>query len=84
EIESLQKELHNELAIKGTSFIVLLTIALQPLIGNFLPTWSSTIGGLTGLSTLSEIISGVREHINKKGKLSQSPIGILVNAKNKT
>ncbi len=84
ELGSLQRVLRNELAIKGTSFIVSLTIALQPLIGNFLPSWSSTIGGLAGLSSLTDIINGVREHINKKGRLLQSPVGILVNAKNKS
>ena len=83
-LDSLQKELRTELSIKGTSFIASITIALQPLIGNFLPAWSSTIGGLAGLSSLTDIINGVKGYINKKGKLVQSPVGILVNAKNKS
>lgn len=84
ELNDLQKQLCFDLSLKGTSFLMALTISLQPLIGNFLPAWSSIIGGLAGLSTLTEIINGVKEHINKKDKLLQSPIGILVNAKTKT
>jgi hypothetical protein len=71
------------LVIKGASFVTSLTIALQPLIGDIFPAWSSTVGGLAGFASLSEIISVVKDYINKKKKINQSPIGILLDAHRK-
>lgn len=82
ELDEIQKLFRTELSLKGVSFLASLTVALQPLIGNFLPNWSTTIGGLTGFSTLSEIVSGVIAYLKKQNKLKHSPIGILFKAKN--
>lgn len=80
-LEEIQSELKKDIAMKGISFLTSATIALQPLIGNFLPIWTSYVGGLTGLNNLSDIISSIKTFLKQNKKLKQSPVGILFESK---
>lgn len=80
-LEDITTELKRDITYKGISLLASATIALQPLVGNFLPIWSSYVGGLTGLSSISDVITSVKNFLKERKKLKQSPIGILFESK---
>jgi hypothetical protein len=81
-LNEIQSELKKDITSKGISFLASATFAIQPLIGNFLPIWSSYVGGLTGLTNLNDIISTIKKFLRQKNKIKQSPVGILFESRN--
>lgn len=74
----LDKTFRSELAISGTTFLLSVASAIVPSILATVPLWLS---GIVGTTSLKSVIQKTAEYLRERKKLSQTPMGILWQAR---
>lgn len=81
EIEKLDKKFCSEMSTLGSSFLLSIAGAFQPLLLPLAPKWVSTLSTIIGTTSLTAIVPATLNYLREKKTLGKSPIGILWRAK---
>ena len=84
EVEELDRSFRSELKISIPTFLIGVSVALQPGILGWLPSWLGPVGGIVGLTSLTDLAKSIDNYMIEKRKLAKSPAGILWDARNKS
>lgn len=81
EIKELDKAFRSELTITGSTLLLSVAAALQPVLAPLAPPLAAALTGAVGTTSLAAMVAATTKHLRGKRLLSKSAIGILWQAK---
>jgi hypothetical protein len=81
EIQKLDRAFRSEISTLGSSFLLSIAGAIQPLLLPLAPEWVATLSAVIGTTSLTAIVPATLSYLREKKTLGKSPIGILWQAK---
>ncbi|GEM_PF-3460739 len=84
EVQQLNQTLKFELSITVPTLLVSIIASLQPTMLPLLPQWVPGVANMIGTGSVAEVLRHSVDYYRKSKILSESPVGILWNAKDKS
>lgn len=81
EIDEIDKVFRSEMSTLGSSFLLSIAGAFQPLLLPLAPEWIAKLSTIIGTTSLTAIIPATLKYLREKKTVGKSPIGILWQAK---